>query len=126
MDALCVNCAAVEKGTQIVCPQHSVASDIFMIDADKEAHLTLDDQPLTRLSDLAERQAQQAFMVDESEPTQTPAGSTRPATAQHADEDPQAPAAMPTDSDKPPGHDWDSLSEAEQEIEIERVADETR
>ena len=31
-----------------------MASDIFMIDADTEAHLTLNDQPLTRLADLAE------------------------------------------------------------------------
>jgi len=54
----CIDCAAVQRGEQIVCPQHSAASDIFMVQADTEAHLTLEDQPLTRLADLAEMQAQ--------------------------------------------------------------------
>jgi len=53
----CIDCAAVQRGEQIVCPQHSAASDIFMVQADTEAHLTLEDQPLTRLADLAEIQA---------------------------------------------------------------------
>ena len=40
-----IDCAAVQRGKQIVCPQHSAASDIFMVQADTEAHLTLEDQP---------------------------------------------------------------------------------
>jgi hypothetical protein len=124
VDALCVSCAAVERGTQIVCPQHSVASDIFMVHADKEAHLTLEDQPLTRLSDLAGLQAQQAFDVDESELTGLPAIGQ--ATAQHAEDDQQITPTKLPDGIKPPESNWESLSEVEQEIEIERVADETR
>jgi hypothetical protein len=38
---------AVARKDQIVCPLHSEASASFMIHADREAHLTLQDQPLT-------------------------------------------------------------------------------
>jgi hypothetical protein len=72
----CSDCQAVERGEQIVCPKHSVASASFMIQADKEAHLTLQGQPLTRFSDQATAEAQQS--TKKGRPKRTGAAATPP------------------------------------------------
>ena len=72
----CRDCQAVEQGERIVCPNHSIASASFMIQADKEAHLTLQGQPLTRFSDQATAEAQQSTTKDR--PKRTGATATPP------------------------------------------------
>jgi len=95
-----------------------------MVQADTEAHLTLEDQPLTRLADLAEMQAQQALEVRESEQTELLAKSTRETTPQKPGE-PEQRIPGPTgqqDDSAMTDSGWNNLSAAEKEAELERIA----